>query len=90
MARNVLLLCFLTAVGVALAQAELTDDEIRGILRDRVDRGKKTVGIVVGLVDDKGVRIISYGKPHRGGRSIPERSGAYRPSRPSARDGYCG
>jgi len=65
MARNVLLLCFLLAVRVALAQAELSDDEIRGILRDRVDRWKKSVGIVVGLIDDKGVRIISYGKPSK-------------------------
>ncbi|HEX9422620.1 MAG TPA: serine hydrolase [Pyrinomonadaceae bacterium] len=48
---------------VARAQVGITDDEIREILRDRIDVAKKSVGIVVGLVDDKGIRIIGYGKP---------------------------
>ena len=48
---------------MTLAQTRITDDEIRNILRDRVDRAKKNVGIVVGLVDEKGVRVIAYGKP---------------------------
>lgn len=47
---------------VTRAQAGITDDEIKSILRDRIDVAKKSVGIVVGLVDEKGVRIISYGK----------------------------
>ncbi len=50
---------------VASAQAVITDDEIREILRDRIDVAKKSVGIVVGLVDDKGIRIVSYGKPNQ-------------------------
>jgi D-alanyl-D-alanine-carboxypeptidase/D-alanyl-D-alanine-endopeptidase len=50
---------------IARAQGEITDDEIRGILRDRIDVAKKSVGIVVGFVDDKGIRIISYGKPNQ-------------------------
>jgi serine-type D-Ala-D-Ala carboxypeptidase/endopeptidase len=50
---------------VTRAQAGVTDDEIRSILRDRIDVAKKSVGIVVGLVDDKGVRVISYGKPNK-------------------------
>jgi D-alanyl-D-alanine-carboxypeptidase/D-alanyl-D-alanine-endopeptidase len=50
---------------VTRAQAGVTDDEIRSILRDRIDIAKKSVGIVVGLVDDKGVRVISYGKPNK-------------------------
>jgi CubicO group peptidase (beta-lactamase class C family) len=50
---------------VARAQGGITDDEIREILRDRIDVGKKSVGIVVGLVDDKGIRIVSYGKPNQ-------------------------
>ena len=52
---------------VTRAQAGITDDEIRAILRERIDVAKKSVGIVVGLVDDKGVRIISYGKPNKTG-----------------------
>lgn len=50
---------------VARAQGGVTDDEIREILRDRIDVAKKSVGIVVGLVDDKGIRIVSYGKPNQ-------------------------
>ena len=46
-----------------LAQTELTDDQIKTILRDRIDVARKSVGIVVGLIDDKGTRIVSYGKP---------------------------
>jgi CubicO group peptidase (beta-lactamase class C family) len=48
---------------VPVAQAELTDDQIKSILRERIDVAKKSVGIVVGLIDDKGTRIVSYGKP---------------------------
>src|ERR1051326_4113711 len=47
------------------AQAQLTDEEIRAVLQDRIDRAKQSVGIVVGLVDDKGVRVITYGKPRQ-------------------------
>jgi D-alanyl-D-alanine-carboxypeptidase/D-alanyl-D-alanine-endopeptidase len=50
---------------VTRAQAGVTDDEIKKILQDRIDVAKKGVGIVVGLVDDKGVRVISYGKPSK-------------------------
>jgi serine-type D-Ala-D-Ala carboxypeptidase/endopeptidase len=50
---------------IARAQAGITDDEIREILRDRIDVAKKSVGIVVGLVDDRGIRIVSYGKPNQ-------------------------
>lgn len=49
--------------GTAVTHSEITDDEIKSILRDRIDRAKKSVGIVVGLVDEKGTRILSYGKP---------------------------
>ena len=48
---------------VTRAQAGPTDNEIREILKNRIDVAKKGVGIVVGLVDEKGTRIISYGKP---------------------------
>jgi len=43
-------------------QSKLSDYEIRNILRERIDVARKSVGIVVGLIDDKGTRIISYGK----------------------------
>jgi serine-type D-Ala-D-Ala carboxypeptidase/endopeptidase len=43
-------------------QPKLSDYEIKNILRERIDVAKKSVGIVVGLIDEKGTRIISYGK----------------------------
>lgn len=55
------------AAGVAPpgAPSHRSDAEIREILRDQIDVGKKGVGVVVGLIDAKGTRIISYGKMQR-------------------------
>jgi CubicO group peptidase (beta-lactamase class C family) len=36
--------------------------EIRSLLENRIDLGKKAVGIVVGTIDDKGRAVIGYGK----------------------------
>ncbi len=47
------------------AEALPSDSEIEAILRERIDIGKQSVGIVVGLVDEKGPRIIRYGKLSR-------------------------
>jgi serine-type D-Ala-D-Ala carboxypeptidase/endopeptidase len=59
-----LLFGFVLPPWTALAQ-NLTDDEVRSILQDRIDRAKKSVGIVVGIIDEKGARVISYGKPEK-------------------------
>src|SRR5262249_17368600 len=48
---------------LVVAQTETVDDKIKGILQDRVDRAKISVGIVVGLIDETGTRIVGYGKP---------------------------
>ncbi|HEY7335603.1 MAG TPA: serine hydrolase [Bryobacteraceae bacterium] len=45
----------LRAVRVAL------DSEIRSILGERIDRFKQSVGIVVGVVEPQGQRVVSYG-----------------------------
>ena len=66
MARLSILIIFvslITSASPSRTQAEFTDSKIKEILRDRIDVAKKSVGIVVGLVDDKGTRIVSYGKP---------------------------
>lgn len=65
MMATLLVLLAVLPVGVTRAQTGITDDEIRKILQDRIDVAKKSVGIVVGLVDDKGIRIVSYGKPNK-------------------------
>ncbi len=40
----------------------LTDDEIKTMLRDCIDTDKQGVGLVVGIVDEHGPRVISHGK----------------------------
>jgi D-alanyl-D-alanine-carboxypeptidase/D-alanyl-D-alanine-endopeptidase len=53
------------------AQDGPSEAYIRSILQERVEKDRKSVGIVVGIVSDEGVRIISYGKPdQQGSRSL--------------------
>jgi len=60
---SLLLLSFdLFAARARVDQPKLSDYEIRNILRERIDIARKSVGIVVGLIDEKGSRVISYGK----------------------------
>jgi len=40
----------------------LTDDEIKTMLRDCIDTDRQGVGLVVGIVDEHGLRVISHGK----------------------------
>jgi serine-type D-Ala-D-Ala carboxypeptidase/endopeptidase len=46
--------------------------EVERILQARVDKYKKSVGLIVGLVNDKGSKIISYGKLSRENRQKPD------------------
>ena len=43
----------------------ISNDDVTRILRERVDQMHKGVGIVVGLVDRTGTRVISYGTTDR-------------------------
>ncbi len=60
------LVLLLLVVGVAPAQTATapapTDAEIRQVLADRIDVGKKSVGIVVGTIGPQGTRVVGYGK----------------------------
>jgi serine-type D-Ala-D-Ala carboxypeptidase/endopeptidase len=58
----------LAAAGRASAQqspsageAPLSDDQIRAILAQRIDRDRESVGMVVGLISAQGRRIFSHG-----------------------------
>ncbi len=63
-------LCKYLALAVALVMSAHTasiagmpsDGSIETILRDRIDLYKKSVGIVVGLVDSTGRKVAAYGK----------------------------
>ncbi|MBU1631116.1 MAG: serine hydrolase [Candidatus Omnitrophica bacterium] len=47
---------------VFAAQDGQAETEVERILQERVDKYKKSVGLIVGLVNDQGSKIISYGK----------------------------
>ncbi|HWI57066.1 MAG TPA: serine hydrolase domain-containing protein [Bacillota bacterium] len=49
-------------VPVAAPSASLSDAEIQTMLQDCIEADKLGVGLVVGLVDAQGSRVISYGK----------------------------
>ena len=48
------------------ANAFPTDAEVREILRQRVEVAKRGVGFAVGLVDEKGSRVVTFGHARRG------------------------
>jgi len=50
-------------LGACMPKPDDPDEaEIREILEERVDQYQKSVGIVVGLIDERGSRVVSYGK----------------------------
>jgi CubicO group peptidase (beta-lactamase class C family) len=62
------LACFVLLAAQAAAQtpppapsAAPTDDEIRRILAERIDVEKQGVGIVVGVIDSHGTRVVAHG-----------------------------
>jgi CubicO group peptidase (beta-lactamase class C family) len=59
--------CLLAGPTVA---SQLSDGEIIGILRARIDTFQQSVGIVVGIVDSSGTRIVGYGPSHAGGTDV--------------------
>jgi serine-type D-Ala-D-Ala carboxypeptidase/endopeptidase len=64
-ATFVILTSTLAAQSVA-ASAVPSDEEIRKILVERIDNFHQGVGIVVGIIDANGRRIVSYGSLNRG------------------------
>jgi CubicO group peptidase (beta-lactamase class C family) len=61
-----LLLLFIFVTNVAAQSPLPSNDEIRKILADRIDRDRQSVGIVVGIIEPGGRRIISYGTLAKG------------------------
>lgn len=43
-----------------------TDAEILNILTDRIDKQQQSIGIVVGIIDANGRRIVAHGHPAKG------------------------
>ncbi len=70
----VLALAF-TASAILLGVAPT--DDLRGLLVNRVTEGRKAVGIIVGLVDSSGRRIVAEGATAPGGTAAPDGKTVY-------------
>ena len=68
----------LPSFGLTIGQGQTplpADDEVRQILRQRIDEEQRGVGIVVGLIDEQGKsRFVSYGATTPGGPKVDERT----------------
>jgi CubicO group peptidase (beta-lactamase class C family) len=49
----------------------ISDAEVRAIIAERVDTHRQSPGIVVGVIDASGRRVISYGKAGASGDAVP-------------------
>jgi serine-type D-Ala-D-Ala carboxypeptidase/endopeptidase len=58
-------LCTVQSANAAGRTVAPSDSEIRQILVNRIDKEKQGVGIVVGVIDANGRRVVSYGKLER-------------------------
>jgi D-alanyl-D-alanine-carboxypeptidase/D-alanyl-D-alanine-endopeptidase len=63
----VLSLLFLSNAAFA---AVVSDADIRAILADRIDVQHQGVGIVVGVIDSTGRRVVAYGKTAKDGKPV--------------------
>jgi serine-type D-Ala-D-Ala carboxypeptidase/endopeptidase len=61
-----LALCIMGSAHAAAANVAPSDSDIRDILVKRIDKEKQGVGIVVGVIDAKGRRVVSYGSLEKG------------------------
>jgi D-alanyl-D-alanine-carboxypeptidase/D-alanyl-D-alanine-endopeptidase len=61
-----LALCISGSAHAAASAAAPSDADIRQILVKRIDKEKQGVGIVVGVIDAKGRRVVSYGSLEKG------------------------
>jgi serine-type D-Ala-D-Ala carboxypeptidase/endopeptidase len=55
----------LDSAQMAPSDQALSDDEIRKILVERIDVQKKSIGLVVGIIDGNGRRVIARGHPEK-------------------------
>jgi len=63
-----LALCFAGPAHAAGGAAAPSDAAIRQILVNRIDKEKQGVGIVIGVIDAKGQRVVAYGGLEKGDR----------------------
>jgi D-alanyl-D-alanine-carboxypeptidase/D-alanyl-D-alanine-endopeptidase len=67
--RTSLFVRMMFSAGAGMA-AVVPDADIRAILADRIDVQHQGVGIVVGVVDPNGRRVVAYGKSAKDGKPV--------------------
>ena len=63
---SALTITLLAQIASAQSAQVLPDSEIRKILVDRIDKYQQSVGIVVGVIEPEGRRIVAYGRLDQG------------------------
>jgi D-alanyl-D-alanine-carboxypeptidase/D-alanyl-D-alanine-endopeptidase len=67
---SVLVLVFTIPHSFLTAQNETIESRIREVIKERVDKYGKSFGIVVGIINENGNKIISYGKLSKDGPEV--------------------
>ncbi len=66
------LLFLFIAQNLTASESFPDEQKVKGILKQRIDVNQRSVGIVVGLVDENGSQVISYGEMKKGGGQTPD------------------
>src|ERR1700733_1483040 len=71
--RTFFLFLIFSSVASCILRADesMSDADLKALLHERIDVAKHDVGIVVGVLDEKGQRIIAHGKTaYENGRDV--------------------
>jgi CubicO group peptidase (beta-lactamase class C family) len=68
--KRIAVVLSLTFLAHAAVAAVVPDADIRAILVDRIDVQHQGVGIVVGVIDSTGRRVVAYGKTAKDGKPV--------------------
>jgi hypothetical protein len=69
------LLGIILSIHCAVAQSSTNspippDSEIRQILVDRIDKDRQSVGVVIGVIEPAGRRVVAYGSLDKGDKRL--------------------
>lgn len=70
MIRRIAVVLSLLFLSHAAFSAVVSDADIRAILVDRIDVQHQSVGMVVGVIDSTGRRVVAYGKTAKDGKPV--------------------
>jgi serine-type D-Ala-D-Ala carboxypeptidase/endopeptidase len=70
MIKRIAVLLTLILFAHAGVSAVVSDNDIRALLADRIDAQHQGIGIVVGVIDPTGRRVVAYGNTAKGGKPV--------------------